>query len=171
MLFASLAHVVWIRVDCKGSFKISGQLRDFVMRQVADGNYRFVVDLDRCSGMDSTFMGTLLGVSRDVTAASEDGLLDIVNANGRNLQLLKNLGLTNVLSVDEHAERWHDERKHIGQGLSPCQEVSLDKKATADIMLVAHQALAEAQPENKARFKDVIHFLEEDLKANSSASC
>lgn len=171
MLFASLAHVVWIRVDCKGSFKISGQLRDFVMRQVADGNFRFVVDLDRCSGMDSTFMGTLLGVSRDIAAASADGVLDVINANGRNIQLLKNLGLTSILSVDEHCERWHEERQQIGKGLTPCLEVSLDKKATADIMLEAHQALADAQPENKARFQDVIHYLEEDLKANTGASC
>lgn len=38
-------------------------------------------------------------------------------------------------------------------------------------MLEAHEALADAQPENAARFEDVIHFLKKDLKVNGSAAC
>ena len=168
MLFASLPNVVWIRIDGKGSFEISGQLRDFVARKIEFGSVQFVIDLDRCPGMDSTFMGTLLGISQDV-AVVEKGLLDVVNANGRNVQLLKNLGLTSILSLDEKAERWITERQQLGQELSPCDSVPLDKEATAIIMLEAHKALANAQPENAARFEDVIHFLSKDL--NGSATC
>jgi len=170
MLFASLPHVVWIRIDGKGSFEISGQLRDFVMRKIGTGSAQFVIDLDRCTGMDSTFMGTLLGISKEV-ARTTSGLLDVVNANGRNVQLLKNLGLTSILSVDEKAERWITERQQLGQELSACDSVKLDKQATANIMLEAHEALAGAQPENAARFEDVIHFLKKDLKVNGSAAC
>ena len=167
MLFASLPNVVWIRIDGKGSFEISGQLRDFVTRKIETGSAQFVIDLDRCPGMDSTFMGTLLGVSQDV-AVVENGFLDVINANGRNVQLLKNLGLTRILSVDEKAERWIKERQQLGQGLTPCDSVKLDKQGTASVMLEAHEALANAQPENAARFQDVIHFLKKDLNANAA---
>jgi len=171
MLFAGLSNVVWIRIDGKGSYRISGQLRDFMMEMLEGGSSKFVIDLDRCTTMDSTFMGTLLGISKDVVAAAPDGLVDIVNANGRNVQLLKNLGLTSILSVDEKAERWIEERQQLGHELTPCEDVELDKQATANIMLEAHEALADAQPENVARFQDVIHYLKKDLKVNGSTAC
>lgn len=166
ILFASLPSVVWIRIEGKGSFEISAQLREFVTRRIKAGDSRFVLDLDRCSGMDSTFMGTLLGLSKEVTAL-EDGLLDVVNANARNVQLLKNLGLTSILSLDERGERWLGERDDVGQELTPSDSAPPDKQTTAKVMLDAHEALAEAQPQNDARFRDVIRYLKEDLKANS----
>lgn len=112
-------------------------------------------------------MGTMLGISKQV-AAIESGLLDVVNANARNIQLLKNLGLTSMISLDEQGERWRQERDQVGQQLSAADSEALDKQATAAVMLEAHEALADAQPENVARFQDVIHYLKEDLKANGS---
>jgi anti-sigma B factor antagonist len=168
ILFANLATVVWIRIDAKGSFEISAQLRDFVTRKIELGKTRFVLDLDRSPGMDSTFMGTLLGISKEVSSKPE-GLLDVVNANARNVQLLKNLGLTSMLSLDEKGERWNEERRQVGCILAPCDESPQSKRATAHIMLEAHEALADAQPENAARFEDVIHFLKADLQATSAS--
>ena len=170
ILFVSLPSVVWIRIEGKGSFEISGQLRKFVTRRVQLGDKRFVLDLDRCPGMDSTFMGTLLGISKEATAVDE-GLLDVVNAITRNIQLLKNLGLTSMLSLDEHGERWKEEREQVNSKLVPCDgDAAQDKQATAAVMLEAHEALAGARPENVARFEDVIHYLKEDLKAHAAPS-
>lgn len=168
ILFASLPSVVWIRIEGKGSFEISAQLREFVTRRIQGGDARFVIDLDRCSGMDSTFMGTLLGLSKEVTAKN-GGLLDVVNANARNVQLLKNLGLTSILSLDERGERWLGEREEVGQQLAPSGNLPPDKQTTAKVMLEAHEALAGAQPQNDARFRDVIRYLKEDLKANEAS--
>lgn len=116
-------------------------------------------------------MGTLLGISKDVSDV-DAGLLDVVNANARNIQLLKNLGLTSMLSLDEKGERWATEREQVkAQLVAPYEDAKpLDKEATASMMLEAHEALAEAQPENALRFQDVIHFLKEDLKANQASS-
>ncbi len=168
ILFAKVSDLIWIRVDGKGSFEISGQLQDFVTRMIQLGHRRFVLDLDRCQGMDSTFMGGLLGISKEI-GKIEGGLFDLVNVNGRNLQLLRNLGLTSFLTVDEEGERWLSERSQVSQSLEPCKENAErpDKHATAEVMLAAHEALAAAQPENAARFEDVIRYLKEDL--NTSA--
>ena len=39
-----------------------------------------------------------------------------------------------------------------------------DKEARARTMLEAHEACVEANPENAAKFKDVLEYLKEDLR-------
>ena len=162
ILYATIGDLIWIRVQGKGSFSVSPHLREFATRELGAGRVRFVLDLENCPGMDSTFMGTLLAISRKV-AKSENGLFDVINANARNVQLMKNLGLDLVLSVDELGERWTQERREIDQLLTESVIVTYGKQETAAVMLDAHEELAAAQPENVARFRDVIHYLQEDL--------
>jgi hypothetical protein len=40
---------------------------------------------------------------------------------------------------------------------------STDKTTQAETMLEAHEELVEANPENAAKFKDVLEFLKQDL--------
>lgn len=168
ILYAVIGDLIWIRVEGKGSFSVSPHLREFATHELSKGQARFVLDLENCQCMDSTFMGTLLAISRNV-AKTDNGLFDVINANTRNVQLMKNLGLDLVLSVDEHGERWGEQRKEIDQYLTESEMANYGKRETAAVMLDAHEALATAQPENAARFRDVIHYLQEDLASNSEA--
>ena len=53
---------VWVKIEGKGSFLNSGNLKEF-SREMLDRGYReFVIDLEKCAMMDSTFMGTMAGV-------------------------------------------------------------------------------------------------------------
>jgi len=54
---------VWVRVEGKGSFLNSGNLKEFAQEMVNRGYREFVIDLEHCAMMDSTFMGTMAGVS------------------------------------------------------------------------------------------------------------
>ena len=166
--YATLGDLIWIRVEGKGSFSVSPHLREFATRELAADRVRFVLDLENCPGMDSTFMGTLLAISRQV-AKHEQGLFDVINANARNVQLMKNLGLDLVLSVDEQGERWANERLQVDQLLTETNVRHFGKRETAAVMLDAHEELAAAQPENVDRFRDVIHYLQKDLAPNSSS--
>ena len=168
ILYATVGDLIWIRIEGKGSFSVSPHLKEFATRERDAGCKRFVLDLENCPGMDSTFMGTLLAISRKV-AKTEDGLFDVVNANARNVQLMKNLGLDLVLSLDEKGERWHTERQRVDAYLTETPTADYDKRQTAAVMLDAHEALASAQPENEARFRDVIHYLQEDLTPKGEA--
>lgn len=159
---------MWIRIDGKGSYENSVHLRAFTQCELERGQTRFVLDLDKCPGMDSTFMGTLLAISKDVRKVnSSDGIFDIINTNQRNIQLLKSLGLNLLLSIDENNSRWDEERREVGQTLEEAEvnRMDVDKTTKAEVMLEAHEALASAQPENHVRFKDVIHYLKSDLQA------
>ena len=90
---------VWIRVEGKGTFQNSGGLKEFSKTLIADGRRDFVVDLENCPAMDSTFMGTLAGLALRLREAG-GGRLWVKNCNERNEDLLAGLGLDALFSAD-----------------------------------------------------------------------
>ena len=84
---------VWIRVEGRGNFQGCASLKKFVEAMIGRGYRLFVVDLAACEHMDSTFMGTLTGISQKLRE-QENGSLLAINVSPRNMELLENLGLT-----------------------------------------------------------------------------
>jgi len=133
---------------------------------VSRGYREFIVDLQNCVMMDSTFMGTLAGVALRLKELG-DGHLHVVHCGLRSRDLLTGLGLDQIFSI------------HAG-GLSAPECSDLDgeeqpappvdqKREQAQTMLDAHEALCEAAPENLTRFKDVLDYLKQDLHSKSAA--
>ena len=117
--------------------------------------------------MDSTFMGTLTGAALNLRERGE-GEVVVLNANGRNQQLLTSLGLDHILTVDNVGVRFKAERAAVSQQLGLCDEGRpADKTEQAAHVLEAHEALTEANVENASRFRDVIEFLEKELGAKN----
>ena len=150
---------VWVRVEGKGNFLNSGSLKEFAQEMVNRGYREFVVDLENCAMMDSTFMGTLAAVALRLRELGH-GHLHVVHCGQRSLDLLSGLGLDQIFDI------------HSNGAVAPdCKEVkdeSVDganprKKETTETMLKAHEALCEAAPENFSRFKDVLEYLKQDL--------
>jgi hypothetical protein len=56
------ADLVVIRVVGRGNMLNAPALADFAERQRYAGYTRFVFDLERCNGLDSTFMGVMVGI-------------------------------------------------------------------------------------------------------------
>ena len=150
---------VRIRVEGKGSFLNSGSLKEFSRQMIDRGNREFIVDLAHCPVMDSTFMGTLTGMAIQLRG-HEAGHLSIINLNDRNRDLLCNLGLNQLFQVEGESE--HSSTEGEPQPLAPLSEA--DRTKQAQTMLEAHEALIEADPENLARFKDVLEYLRQDLQ-------
>jgi anti-anti-sigma factor len=163
--------VVWIRVEGKGSFQNSPELKDYVACMVDRGAGHFVVDLENCPVMDSTFMGTLVGIVSKLGDA-EGAKLEVINANPRNIQLVQSLGLDQVFALDTDGSTWSGLRRQIsakiGDG-SPLDHVELDKQRNTEHVLEAHQNLTEADDSNVPRFRDVIEFLQKELHSTGPA--
>lgn len=152
--------IVWIRVEGKGSFLNSPGIKDFSREMINRGHREFVVDLKSCPVMDSTFMGTLAGVALRLRELGQ-GHLHVVNLNGRNRDLLSNLGLDQLFAIDACAvESGEPPAK---QELNNVPGTSPDRAAQAETMLEAHQALVAAAPGNLTKFKDVLEYLKQDL--------
>jgi anti-sigma B factor antagonist len=149
---------VWIRVEGKGTFQNSPGLKEFSRQMMEGGRRDFVVDLANCPAMDSTFMGTLAGMALRLREFG-DGHLWVVNRNHRNSELLEGLGLDALFS--------HDPAPVVVAPINgSAVEHHADKAFTREVMRAAHEACVQANPENAARFKDVL----EHLRASAAAT-
>jgi anti-anti-sigma regulatory factor len=161
MLAASLGGVVWIQIRCKGSVDSSRDLRQFIELMVAKGQQKIVIDLDHCPGMDSTFMGTLAGISLRLRQV-QGGCLDVVNPGERNLQSLRELGLDHILNVDCSGSLWIRERQMLEEQLQqPLPPMPADEDVRRAIMTEAHETLCQVNCDNIPRFRDVLELLRE----------
>ena len=151
---------VWVKVEGKGSFLNSGNLKEFA-REMLDRGYReFVVDLADCAMMDSTFMGTMASVALRLKEIGH-GHLHIVHCGNRSQQLLSGLGLDQIFDI--HSDGTGTPECEALEQASRSQTLDSRKKEQTETMLEAHEALCEAAPENIFRFKDVLDFLRQDL--------
>jgi anti-anti-sigma regulatory factor len=159
----TLHGVAWLTVEGRGNFQNSPELRGLVRSGIDEGTNRVVVDLQRCSGMDSTFMGMLSCVA--VKLEDAGGCLHVVNAGGKNGELLRGLGLDEVFTVEDGTEL-------VEQGACPCPGVAAEPLAMAAvpkterskqdqlaICLEAHEALANLDQANAEKFADVITLM------------
>ncbi|MCZ7608315.1 MAG: STAS domain-containing protein [Planctomycetota bacterium] len=58
---ARTKEAVYVRVVGLGNFNNAGPLREYCEKAFNDGVRNVIVDLAPCTGLDSTFMGTLMG--------------------------------------------------------------------------------------------------------------
>ncbi len=183
ILVARSAELGFIKVVGRGSFQNSGCLKSFYQQLLKEGVHRFVVDLGACTYLDSTFLGILLGLGLKLKDAG-NGLLHILNASPRNLELLKNLGLDRLIHIDAaptpavtaNGEKNngvpHLPAKNETVSDEQLEEVACPVPTRAEAgptILEAHEALMAFDPRNVPKFKDVVEFLREDL-GNSAAN-
>ena len=151
---------VWVKVEGKGSFLNSGNLKEFA-REMLDRGYReFVIDLADCAMMDSTFMGTMASVALRLKELGR-GHLHVVHCRNRSRELLSGLGLDQIFDIHTNGST-APECDTLERG-SRDQSRENKKQEQAQTMLEAHEALCEAAPENLFRFKDVLDYLKQDL--------
>ena len=151
---------VWVKVEGKGSFLNSGNLKEFA-REMLDRGYReFVIDLADCAMMDSTFMGTMASVALRLKELGR-GHLHVVHCRNRSRELLSGLGLDQIFDIHTNGST-APECDTLERG-SRDRSRDNKKQEQAQTMLEAHEALCEAAPENLFRFKDVLDYLKQDL--------
>ncbi|MEP7014285.1 MAG: STAS domain-containing protein [Verrucomicrobiota bacterium] len=157
---------VWVRVQGRGSFLNSGNLKEFAREMVDRGFREFIIDLANCAMMDSTFMGTMAGVALRLKELGR-GHLHVIHCGERSRDLLSGLGLDQLFDIYSDGE------------LAPkCESLKREsdgsvlnerKHEQARTMLEAHEALCQAAPENLFRFKDVLDYLKQDLHHETAA--
>lgn len=145
---------VLIKVRGRASFQNSQLVRDFVQQSVRDGRRHFAFDFAECTGMDSTFLGVLAGAALELRKAVPAGSLVFCRLGQRNLELVRNLGLHRLATVD------------TGDGVTsgPTATMALEGPRQSEIdnarlCLQAHENLVQADRSNLGKFQDVITLL------------
>ncbi len=139
-------------------------MKEFGDQRIAAGEKCLVVDLGGCSGMDSTFMGTLAGMAARLSTHENAGL-QIADANSRNCRSLEDLGLDFLMEIDPPEAVWRGTIDIIRAELK-CQEPPsmVNSLLRAKHVLEAHLELAAQNEKNAGTFAGVVAVLESELK-------
>ncbi len=165
ILVGCFGDVAWIRINGSASHLNSHLVSDFAAQYMENGGRRIVVDLENCPGMDSTFIGILTGITMNL-ADTDEGHIEVVNANARNKCSIKKLGLQELIDIDEDDTSWPEERALVAENVTrPLPPKELTKLERAEIMLKAHETLVEANAKNLCQFRDVLEYLRKDVES------
>ena len=124
---------------------------------IEQGKRRFVMDFEACTGMDSTFLGVMAGAALQLHKTNPRGSLVVSHLNERNNELVHNLGLNRLLTVDDGMGVSRDDTAFLEQ------KVLSDELQAARQVLDAHRNLVEADDHNEAKFRDVITLCSKQL--------
>jgi hypothetical protein len=166
---ARAGDVVYVRVTGQGNLSNAPVLKAFVDKMLEEGYRRFIVDLDPCRGIDSTFMGTLLDIATTAregarpgkrlseSDVSEPGVL-LVNVDEHCRKQLVSVGLDAFLPIA--ADR---AKLPAGTELRGLEIKDVDPQERIKLILKAHQELVAIDQRNEAKFGSFLKELLADL--------
>lgn len=155
-LVARQGATIFVRSLGLANMKNAPMLDAFLQAEIVEVVTTICVDLSACNGMDSTFMGLLVGYSQHLTRSG--GRVVVVNPTEQNRRLLDMLGVSTVLPVIVQETPLQLEFVSLpsGSAMNPIQRIDLVRKA--------HQNLVALTPANQARFSAFLSALEGDLQ-------
>jgi anti-anti-sigma regulatory factor len=159
----------WIRCEGKGSFMNSPAIKEFGDSRIRSGTMCLVVDLGACTGMDSTFMGTLAGLASRISEIG--GKLQIAAANEKSRNSLEDLGLDFLMEINPKNGEWVGLEDKIRDLLKlKIAGTKAGTKLHTRHVLEAHEVLSKANEANKEKFSGVIKLLGDELADKSDRS-
>lgn len=154
-----------IRVEGRGSFKISPPMKQFIHKVIDDqAAEKILVEMSQCTGMDSTFMGLIAGIACYLKSKPEIQF-ELINLSERNKKLLLTLGVDRVvtysMSATEEQQSILNRLSGTVQSLKSDQNSKLDAAKTT---LEAHETLVDINPDNLIKFRSVLEYLQDDVR-------
>ncbi len=148
--------ILWIRVEGRGTFQSSPPIKELVDKEMALGRSQFVIDLEECFGMDSTFMGMMAGVGMRLRKKG-GGQLSIVGTSEKSRDALDELGLSYLMEIEPEDGLWKKEIDSVRGSLLPLGDsTSVGKE---EHILECHENLCDADDTNAERFKTVLEVM------------
>ena len=154
-----------IRVEGRGSFKISPPMKQFIHQVINTKSAdRILIEMSKCSGMDSTFMGVVAGIACYIKSKPAVSF-KLINLSEKNKKLLVTLGVDRVVEysmsalAEEQAilNQLNDSSRTLEADMS-------DKLDAAKTTLEAHETLVDINPDNLRKFKSVLEYLTDDVR-------
>jgi anti-sigma B factor antagonist len=152
---ARSATMVYVRAEGLANMKTAPLLNAFLAQARDEGTRSAYIDLSGCTGMDSTFMGLLVGQAQSFHEAG--GRLAVVKPNEQSLRLLRLLGVDEVVTVVAEVEVPSAEYIDIHG------DTAVDQATRTNLIREAHQNLSSLNDENKAKFGAFLSALDADL--------
>ncbi|MDA7493760.1 STAS domain-containing protein [bacterium] len=156
---------IWIRPEGRGTFLESSIIKDLVGSSAEGGISNFIIDLEACPGMDSTFMGMLAGLGIGFRK-NKKGEISIVGTTKKTRASLKELGLQYLMAIEPTDAPWLGKMDEARGNL-----VLLDQKSEIDReahVLECHEDLCTADEGNLHRFRTVLDMMGSKIAPKAS---
>jgi anti-anti-sigma regulatory factor len=155
---ARQGDAVYVRVVGLGTMTNSVTFKEFADRMLQEGFRRFIVDLAECRGVDSTFMGLLLGLSQAGGKGAKSDTLTIVNAGAHCKKQMESIGLHRLLKIEDAP---HD----LPKGVELCELPEAETSPVARLKLIvkAHQDLIAIDKKNEEKFGAFLRDIKKGL--------
>jgi anti-anti-sigma regulatory factor len=138
-------------------------MKAFGDERIGAGETLLVVDLGACTGMDSTFMGTLAGMASRL-GSIDGGQLHVADPGERNRRSLEDLGLDFLMEIDPPAASWRGQMDAVRSSLGPPRPTSgIGRVERARHVLEAHQTLSDVNESNAREFSNLLSLMQNEL--------
>jgi anti-anti-sigma factor len=158
--------VALVRVQGRASLRAAADLRGVGRHLQAQGVPRLILDAGACEAMDSTFLGTLLGLASALRAAG--GGLCIARAQPVVRRSITTLGISSVVEdcgpqdLPQGTPGETEEEGREPEPPTPGNEAPGDGDPQLRRLVVeAHEALADLSEANRREFGEVLRCLRE----------
>lgn len=157
---ATGGNAILVLIRGRATYTTCRAFGEFLEAAPGSGRRTLIIDFKECASVDSTVLGLIAGAATDFRKI--DGEVYAQQASGRIRDVIINLGLSELLTLLPETEILPVAKAL----LSAEMETQAAAPANNGTILQAHETLMEANPENIARFKDVVAFMREDLGKN-----
>jgi anti-sigma B factor antagonist len=153
-----------VKIVGRANFTTSIDFKMLINELDRQGYKCYVLDLSECMLMDSTFLGVMAGMALKFgggqTCNGREHVIELLNANERNIESLETLGVLHLFKVVKGSDRLPTEL--TDRGAAPITLHS--REEVTQNCLEAHKLLMDICPANISKFKEVTQFLAENLK-------
>ncbi len=151
---ACSADAILIKMIGLSDMNAAVVLYDFIERCMSDIFKRVIIDLTECTGMDSTFMGTILSLS--TLLKRKPASLVVCNVCADNKALFKMLGVDLIINICDDVQIPELELISMPSIIAnPKKRIKLIKKA--------HKLLIAADNSNRERFGSFMAALDLEM--------
>lgn len=150
---------IYVRVEGLGSMHNASTLDAFAEREIDEGVRQFVLDLSVCTGVDSTFMGTLLGLSNRLRELGAGAGVVLVNVDDHAKKQLSSVGLDAFVTITPGQTKLPKQLRLTELSTDPVSD-----RERLKLMVRAHKDLVAADARNEAKFGAFLSAIVAELE-------
>tara|TARA_R110002072_G_scaffold63662_7_gene158159 strand:+ start:528 stop:1028 length:501 start_codon:yes stop_codon:yes gene_type:complete len=150
---------IYVRVTGLGSMHNASALDAFAEREIEEGAQQFILDLSDCTGVDSTFMGTLLGLSNRVRDLDAGAGVALINVDDHARKQLSSVGVDAFVTLVPGETPLPRKLKLTELSTEPVSD-----RERLKLMVRAHKDLVSADSRNEAKFGAFLSAIVAELE-------
>jgi len=97
-------NVVTFKITGIGTFQTAVGFKTTYTQLVSEGVTDFIIDLGECEHLDSTFLGTILGLALKVRQLEPPGHVHVIKLNDMIRSLFRGTGLDQIFDMSDPSE-------------------------------------------------------------------